>query len=182
MYLWKSYAGKDGRALLGSTQFIIRKKPPRVPMWWISDLCLCTTGTGEGQKWGRERNENRRQPLATLGALSDGIETTLTSNPGRRRVESTEGGENKWIRESKRELRGSWMTSPADLWLLALLKIEASPETFGRMPMTLSSEFREEFFGWKCLKSRVNDCFNDRQYDLVFKSLGSGHRFLLDLE
>lgn len=39
------------------------------------------------------------------------------------------------------------MTSQADLWLLALLKIEASPETFGRMPMTLSSEFREEFFG-----------------------------------
>ena len=51
------------------------------------------------------------------------------------------------LRESKRELRGSWMTSQADLWLLALLKIEASPETFGRMPMTLSSEFREEFFG-----------------------------------
>lgn len=74
------------------------------------------------------------------------------------------------------------MISQADLWLLALLKIEASPETFGRMPVTLSPEFREEFFSWKCLKSRVNDCFNDRQHDVVFKSLGSGHHFLLDLE
>lgn len=73
------------------------------------------------------------------------------------------------------------MISQADLWLLALLKIEASPETFGRMPVTLSPEFRE-FFSWKCLKSRVNDCFNDRQHDVVFKSLGSGHHILLDLE
>lgn len=34
----------------------------------------------------------------------------------------------------------------AVFWQLALLKIEASPETFGKMSMTLSSEFREEFF------------------------------------
>lgn len=34
----------------------------------------------------------------------------------------------------------------AVLWPLVLLKIEASPETFGRISMTLSSEFREGFF------------------------------------
>lgn len=44
------------------------------------------------------------------------------------------------------ELRDSWRITQAVLWPLTLLKIEASPETFGRMPMTLSSELREEFF------------------------------------
>lgn len=55
------------------------------------------------------------------------------------------------------DLRGSWRITQAVLWPLVLLKIEASPETFDRMPVTLSSEFREEFFSYKCLKSRVND-------------------------
>lgn len=41
--------------------------------------------------------------------------------------------------------KGSQSVTQAVPGPLALLKIEASPETFGRTPMTLSSEFRENF-------------------------------------
>lgn len=78
------------------------------------------------------------------------------SDPGRRTVEAMKR-KKTYERESNANLRGSWRITEAILWPLALLKIEASPETSGRMPMTLSLAFREEFLSKKCLKSRVND-------------------------
>lgn len=58
----------------------------------------------------------------------------------------------------------SWRVIQVFSWLLTLLKIEVSSGTFGRIPMTLSSELREEFSSQRCLDSRVNDLILMRDY------------------
>lgn len=139
MYLWKSDAGKDGRALLGSINSSLEKAPTcsYVMNFWPVLMHHWNWRKAEmrqGAKWEQE---------ATSGYWVMGsrqlLLPTLVGD-----VESMEGGENNNQRKQKGTQRFLDDITSRPL-ATCPPKIEASPETFGRMPMTLSSEFREEF-------------------------------------
>lgn len=51
------------------------------------------------------------------------------------------------------------------------------------MPMTLELRTQERILQLEMLEVKGEWlCFNEKQHDLVFKSLGSGHHFLLDFQ
>lgn len=103
--------------------------------------------------------QNGGTPLVTLGTPNR-TKKTQWRRTCQGVVEATENIKH----EQEKEKLSSWRVMQAFPWLLALLKIEASPETLGRIPMTLSSELRDAFSSQRCLDSRVNDRILMRDY------------------